>query len=90
MKVDKRGVVVVTGSEVKGPCANFEVPYPGVELRENLKSNSHRCYPILLAFIWELTNQAIETPLGYLQGGLPVLNIQSHRRRVYTTGVPRS
>ena len=30
---------------------------------------SHRCHPILVAFVWELTKEAINLPLGCLQGG---------------------
>ena len=36
---------------------------------ENLKSFSHRCHPILVAFVWELTEETIDLPLGCLQGG---------------------
>ena len=35
----------------------------------NLKSISHRCNPILVAFLWELTKETIDVPLGCLQGG---------------------
>ena len=35
----------------------------------NLTSISHRCHPILVAFVWELTEEAINLPLGCLQGG---------------------
>ena len=35
----------------------------------NLKSISHRCHPILVAFAWELTEETIDLPLGCLQGG---------------------
>ena len=30
-------------------------PYPGGNTGVNLKSNSHRCHPILVAFVWEFT-----------------------------------
>ena len=43
---------------------------PEVEFRANLKSFSHRCHPILVAFVWELTKETIHLPLGYLQGGV--------------------
>ena len=43
--------------------------HPGGNPGENLKSISHRCYPILVAFAWELTKEAIGLPLGCLQGG---------------------
>ena len=35
----------------------------------NLESISHRCHPILVACVWELTKQTIDLPLGCLQGG---------------------
>ena len=35
----------------------------------NLKSISHICHPILVAFVWELTKETIDLPLGCLQGG---------------------
>ena len=41
-------------------------PHPGA----NLKSISHRCHPILEAFVWELTEETIDLPRGCLQGGL--------------------
>ena len=37
----------------------------------NLKSISHRCHPILVAFVWELTKETFNLPLGCLQGGVP-------------------
>ena len=43
--------------------------HPGVELRANLKSISHRCHLFEVAFIWELTQETIDLPLGCLQGG---------------------
>ena len=45
------------------------VTYPGGNLGANLKSISHRCRPILVAFVWELTEETINLPLGCLQGG---------------------
>ena len=42
---------------------------PGGNPGANLKSISHRCHPILVACVWELTNATIELPLGCLQGG---------------------
>ena len=32
-----------------------QVTHPGVELRANLKSISHRCHLFEVAFVWELT-----------------------------------
>jgi len=43
--------------------------HPGVELRANLKSISHRCHLFEVAFVWELTKESIHLPLGCLQGG---------------------
>ena len=34
----------------------------------NLKSISHTCHPVLLAFLWELTEETIDLPLGCLPG----------------------
>ena len=36
----------------------------------NLESSSHRCHPILEEFVWDLTKESINLPLGCLQGGL--------------------
>jgi len=44
-------------------------PHPGGNPGANLKSISHRCHPILVAFVWELTKETIHLPLGCLQGG---------------------
>ena len=43
--------------------------HPGGNPVENLKSISHRCHPILVAFVWESTKETIHLPLGCLQGG---------------------
>ena len=48
-------------------------PHPGVELRANLKSISHRCHLFEVTFVWELTKETIDLPLGCLQGGLAFL-----------------
>jgi len=50
----------------------------------NLKSISHRCHPILVAFVWELTNETIYLPLGCLQGGVEANRITA------TAGIPSS
>ena len=46
----------------------FATP-PGVELKANLESISHRCFLFEVAFVWELTKETIHLPLGCLQGG---------------------
>jgi hypothetical protein len=43
--------------------------HPGVELRANLKSISHRCRLFEVAFVWELTKETIHLLLGCVQGG---------------------
>ena len=51
---------------------DFKVPsalHPGGNPGANLKSITHRCYLILVAFVWELTKETIYLPLGYLKGG---------------------
>ena len=44
--------------------------HPGGNPGANLKSISHRCHPILVEFVWKLTKETIDLPLGCLQGGL--------------------
>jgi len=52
-------------------CPGPSTPnHPGGNPGANLKSISHRCHPILVAFVLELTNETIYLPLGFLQGGL--------------------
>ena len=46
-----------------------QVYHPRVEWRANLKSISHRCNPIMVAFVRKLTKETIDLPLGCLQGG---------------------
>ena len=43
--------------------------HPEVELRANLQSISHRCHPVLVAFVRKLTQETMNLPLGGLQGG---------------------
>jgi len=49
-------------------------PHPGVELRANPKSISHRCHLFEVALVWELTKATIHSPLGCLQGGVPTMS----------------
>ena len=44
-------------------------PNLGGNPEANLKSISHRCHPIQVAFVWALTEETIDLPLGCLQGG---------------------
>ena len=50
-------------------CTRPPHTHPGGSSGANLKSISHRCHPILVAFVWELTIESIHLPLGCLQGG---------------------
>ena len=52
-----------------GPLRDVVLPHPGGNPGANLKSISHRCHPILVAFVWELTQETINLLLGCLQGG---------------------
>jgi len=59
-----------------------KVSHPGVELRANLKSISHRCYLFEVEFVWELTKETIHLPLGCLQGGEKVRPAARESREV--------
>ena len=61
--------------------------HPGGNPEANIKSISHRCHPILVAFVWELTKETIDLPLGCLQGGTPYRTEPCSRR---TLPCPRS
>ena len=50
--------------------AGRESVHPGGNPGANLKSISDRCHLILVAFVWQLTKETIELPMGCLQGGL--------------------
>jgi len=57
-------------------------PRPGGNPGANIKSISHRCHPILVAFVWELTKETIYLPMGCLQGG-------SHQHEAFVVRRPR-
>ena len=69
----KRGQPLSVAEKVCRPEGN-----PGA----NVKSISHVCHLILVAFVWELTRETIDLPLGCLQGGAPAM--------IPLKGVPRS
>ena len=50
-------------------CSAFWLGRPGGNPGANHKSISHRCHPILVAFVWVLTKETIHLSLGCLQGG---------------------
>ena len=54
-------------------CGGGTILHPGGNPGGNLKSISHRCYPNLAAFVWDLTKETINLHLGYLQGGRDIL-----------------
>ena len=50
------------------PATDPDAPcHPGDNPGANRKSISHICYPILVAFVWELTTETIHLPLGCLK-----------------------
>jgi len=53
-------------------CGLLDIPvcHPGGNPVANIKSISHRCHPILVAFVWELTEETIDLHMGCLQGGM--------------------
>jgi hypothetical protein len=60
----------IAASAVRRHFASFGFRvHPGGNPGANLKSISHRCHPILVAFVWELTKETINLPLGCPQGG---------------------
>ena len=64
------------------PLKNRRFPdqntHPGGNPEANLKSISHRCHPILVAFVWELTKETIHLPQGCLQGGTGPQQVASY------------
>ena len=44
--------------------------HPGGDPGAKLKSISHKCHLILVAFVWETTKETINLPPGCLQGGV--------------------
>jgi len=73
LTVEQRvNAVVLNGREGSGSKIGFCVSgfgfHPGVDLKTNLKSISHRCR-FEVAFVWELIKETIHLPLGCLQGG---------------------
>jgi len=73
------------GFTLPGPLPHLRRYLPGQPpwRQPNLKSISHRCYPILVAFVWELTKETIHLPLGCLQGGVtPKPETRSPKRSV--------
>ena len=64
-----------------------QLSHPGDNPEANLKSISHRCHPILEAFVWELTEETIDLPLGCIQGG-PDLVFHSKNLAFYSINPP--
>ena len=65
----------VSDASIDGPCLHpqhctLSASHPGGNPGANLKSISHKCHPILVAFVWELAKETIHFPLGCLQGGI--------------------
>ena len=47
-----------------------EYTHPGGNPGVNVESISHRCHPIPVVFVWELTKETMHMPLDFLQGGV--------------------
>ena len=62
-----RGSVLLCVWLLRSPSKLTQVFLPGGNPGVNLKSLSHRCHPIMVAFVWELTKETIYLPLGCLQ-----------------------
>ena len=58
--------------------------HPGVDLKANRKSISHRCHLFEVAFVWDLTKETICLPLGCLQGGWCMPPPLKHNRWRFT------
>ena len=52
----------------------------------NRKSISHICHPILVAFVWELTQDTIYVPLGCLQGSVHQISREQAPYKVNSYG----
>ena len=62
-------------------------PHPGVELRANLKSISNRCHLFEVAFVWEMTHETINLPMGCLFGGVPKNEVGALRQGAEAGGL---
>ena len=45
-------------------ATRYALNHSGGNPGANLKSISHRCHPILVAFVWKMTKETIYLPLG--------------------------
>ena len=63
------GTIPVSLRDLHSPRASNPI-HPGSNPGANLKSISHRCYSFEVAFVWELTEETIDLPLGCLHGGV--------------------
>jgi hypothetical protein len=59
--------------------------HPGGNPWANQTSISHRCYPIQVAFVWELSSKNIHLPLGCLQGGCGRARLTTEPRSIWKT-----
>jgi len=63
--------------------SNKEESRPGGNPGANLQSISHRCYLREEAFEWKLTKDTIYLPLGCLQGGRDLKEVELARGRAH-------
>ena len=50
---------------------------------KTLRPISHRYHPILVSFVWELTTETIDLPMGCLQGGVRC-GFEGHHSSAFT------
>ena len=67
----------ILSSELGPNILQLKARHPGGNPGANLKSISHRCHPILVAFVWALTHETIHFPLGCIQGGEHSITLQT-------------
>ena len=82
-----RGIHNLAGS-IADPKPRRETHHPGGNPGVNRESISHRRHPILVAFLWDLTKETINLPLGSPRGrkGEPEIPSASQRPSCFSEG----
>ena len=82
-----RGIHNLAGS-IADPKPRRETHHPGGNPGVNRESISHRRHPILVAFLWDLTKETIDLPLGSPRGrkGEPEIPSASQRPSCFSEG----
>ena len=74
-RTTRHGVFVGTS------LASHMKSHTGDKPEANLKSISHSCHPIMVAFVWELTEETIHLPLACLQAARTIPKKHEHTKR---------